>query len=216
LNHREKENTISRYNSRLKEYGYSEKTLGWSRNKSNIRFDALITQWKSDLNGSKIADFGCGFGDFYGHLKDSAAIENFKYTGIDINEDLIETGRKQYPTANFWVGDILENDIDKTFDFIFSSGVFNHKFMGGNEYNFIEECLNKLFKLCEKGLAVDFLSDKVDYTLDHTFHASPQKILEMCYNLTNNVVLRNDFMPFEFTVYLRKDKAIEAERLVYI
>jgi 2-polyprenyl-3-methyl-5-hydroxy-6-metoxy-1,4-benzoquinol methylase len=212
----DKNNTIARYNERLAQFGFSEKTLGWSRGKSHVRFQALTSLWEQELNQAKIADFGCGFGDLFGFLKNTAGILNFEYTGIDINEKLIEMGQIQYPEANYWIGDILNETPPRQFDFIFSSGVFNHKFSSGGEYEFIEKCVNRLYQLCNRGIAIDFLSDKVEYQLEHTFHSSPSKILEICYGITNNVVLRNDFMPYEFTVYLRKDKHIDPEKIIYI
>jgi SAM-dependent methyltransferase len=212
----DKNNTIARYNERLAQFGFSEKTLGWSRGKSHVRFQALTSLWEHELNQAKIGDFGCGFGDLYGYLKETADIKDFDYTGIDINEKLIEEGRKYYPEANYWIGDILNETPPLQFDFIFSSGVFNHKFNNGGEYDFIEKCINRLYQLCNRGIAIDFLSDKVEYQLEHTFHSSPSKILQICYGLTNNVVLRNDFMPYEFTVYLRKDRQIDPEKIIYI
>jgi trans-aconitate methyltransferase len=63
---------------------------------------------------------------------------SFQYTGIDINESLIAEGRKRYQNANFWLGDICRDTINKTFDFVFSSGVFNHQLTAMDEYDFIK------------------------------------------------------------------------------
>jgi hypothetical protein len=73
-----------------------------------------------------------------------------------------------------------------------------------------------LNELALKGIAVNFLSDKVDFEHPHTFHSNPGKILEMCYGFSRNIVFKNDYMPFEFTVYIRKDKQIDPEKIVYI
>lgn len=215
MNKKDRENTVKRYSERLQQFGYSEAALGWSRNKNNVRFEAMVKEWKSELEGSSIADFGCGFGDLYGYLTSNLGLKNIDYTGIDINPDLIEEGRKLYPQANFWVGDINEEPLEKQFDFIFSSGVFNHKLEFVKEYEFIEECIGKLNELSKKGFAVNFLTDKVEYQLEHTFHSNPGKILDIFYRYSNNIVLRNDYMPFEFTVYLRKDIGIDPDKVIY-
>lgn len=215
MNSQDKENTVKRYSERLKKFGYSEAALGWSRNKNDVRFEALVKEWKDELEGSSIADFGCGFGDLYGYLKNNLLLNNFSYTGIDINPDLIEEGKKLYPEASFWVGDINEDKGTQTYDFIFSSGVFNHKLEFVNEYDFIKDCIDSLNAMCNKGFAVNFLSDKVEYQLEHTFHSNPGMILDIFYQYSNHVVLRNDYMPFEFTVYLRKDKSIDPEKVIY-
>jgi SAM-dependent methyltransferase len=208
--------TLNRYNRRLEQFGYSEETLGWSRNKNNIRFKALISEWIDELEGSSIADWGCGFGDLFGYIKNTLSIKNIGYTGIDINEKLVEKGRELYPEANFWIGNIEKENPGKKFDFIFSSGVFNHKLENSDEYLFIEASLKRLNELALKGIAVNFLSDKVDFEHPHTFHSNPGKILEMCYGFSRNIVFKNDYMPFEFTVYIRKDKQIDPEKIVYI
>lgn len=206
--------TLKRYNERLNQFGYSEEALGWSKNKNDVRFKALISEWIAELHNSRIADFGCGFGDFYGFLVNKMEL-NVQYTGIDINENLINVGKKLYPDAKFWAGDIVQDKYVEKFDFIFSSGVFNHKLKTAKEYSFIEENLKKLNELSVKGFAVNFLSDKVDYQLEHTFHSNPGRILDIVYKFSKHVVLRNDYMPFEFTVYVRKDAEIDKDQTIF-
>jgi SAM-dependent methyltransferase len=216
MNEKDKKEALIRYNTRYNEYGYSEKTLGWTKNKAAIRFNHLISEWKPELVSSKIADFGCGFGDFYDFLAHSLGNYSFDYTGIDINPILIEEGRKHFNKAAFWVGDICTDKINKEFDFVFSSGVFNHKLSGENEYDFIWDNLQALNALTRKGIALNFLSDNAQFKHTHCFYASPMKILEMAYKMSNNVILKNDCMPYEFSVFIRKDKTIDQEKFIYI
>lgn len=204
--------TIDRYNKRIELYGYSEKTLGWSKNKNEIRFDALIKEWSLELNDSKVCDFGCGFGDFHSFL---TKFSNVNYLGVDINKNLIEIGRLKFPEASFWIGDILENEFNEKFDFTFSSGVFNHILDDTDEYEYIDSCLKKINSFTTKGFAVNFLSDKVEFSNDHNFNANPAKILEICYQFSNNIVLNNSYMPYEFTVYVRKDIEVDLEKIIY-
>lgn len=215
MNKKDLHATVNRYSERLEKFGYSEEALGWSKNKNKLRFATLVKEWKNELNGSSICDFGCGFGDFYAYLLQDENIRDFRYTGVDINSKLINEGMKHYPEAEFWVGDIVSEPFDRKFDFVFSSGVFNHKLDFQTEYQFIEECLNKLNQISIKGYAVNFLSDKVDYQLEHTFHSNPGKILEIVFLHSRNIVLRNDYMPFEFTVFVRKDIKINPEKVVF-
>lgn len=215
MNRKDLHAAVNRYSERLEKFGYSEEALGWSKNKNKWRFAALIKEWKDELHGSSICDFGCGFGDFYSFLKQDENIRDIRYLGIDINANLIEEGARHYPEAEFWVGDIVAEPFDRKFDFVFSSGVFNHKLDHQNEYKFIEECLDKLNQISTKGYAVNFLSDKVDYQLGHTFHSNPGKILEMVFRHSKNIVFRNDYMPFEFTVFVRKDIPINMEKVVF-
>ena len=86
-----------------------------------------------------------------------------------------------------------------------SSGIFNHRLEHTDSYSYIEAVLAKAFAMCREGLAFDFLSDKVDFRHEHTFHSSPERILGMAYALSRNVLLRNDYMPFEFSLFVFKD-----------
>ena len=84
---------ISRYSDRLKKFGVSPKTLGWdSKKNQNLRFERLINS--IDLTNLSILDVGCGFADFLSLiLKKEIKI---KYTGIDINLDLIKNVKKNF------------------------------------------------------------------------------------------------------------------------
>jgi SAM-dependent methyltransferase len=216
MNEKDKQEALSRYINRFKEFGYSEKTLGWTKNKAQIRFEHLISEWNQELISAEIADFGCGFGDFYDFLRGTLGYDKFNYTGIDINPVLINEGGKRFENAAFWVGDICVDNINKEFDFVFSSGVFNHKLSGENEYDFIWDNLLALNKMTRKGMALNFLSENADVKYDHCFYASPTKILDMAYKLSKNVILKNDCMPFEFSIFIRKDKMIDMEKVIYI
>ena len=65
------------------------------------------------------------------------------------------------------------------------------------------------------GFAVNFLSDKVDYRLPHANHTDPAWVLALCYTFSNNIVLRNDYMPFEFTVFVDCDEPFDKKHAVY-
>ena len=206
------EDAINRYNKRLDEFGVSEQALGWSKKgRAKLRYEILLSQW--DFNDQCILDFGCGFGDMLACLNEKK-MHNVSYTGVDINSNFIAIAKEKYhESANFLVSNILEDEMDNTFDFILSSGVFNHKL--GNNMGFIKNCFHKFNQLCSKGFAVNFLSDKVDFTYDYTFHANPGDILNLAYQYSNNVVLRNDYMPFEFTIFVNKFSVIDKEYTVY-
>jgi SAM-dependent methyltransferase len=214
MDKRDINNTINRYNERVQKYGYSDESLGWARSNNLLRFEYLIKEWKDELSGAKICDFGCGFGDLFGYLN-SVGLKDVDYTGIDINMDLVEIGKKKYPSASFWVGDFLSQSLDSQFDFTFSSGVFNHKLDFSDELEFIKKCIDKIAMFSTKGFAINFLSDKVEYQTPHNFNSNPSHVLDLCYKYSNNVVLRNDYMPFEFTVYVRKDRIIDRTKLIY-
>ena len=204
--------TVERYSERYREHGYSPLTLGWNKGRQSIRFDILTSLY--DFTGKSVLDIGCGFGDLLATLGEkfhSVAA----YTGVDLVEPLVMEGRKRWPSHTFITGDFLSLDLEICFDFAVASGVFNHQLEGMSNEDFIENVMKRAFAICRDGFAFDFLSDKVDYRLDHTYHASPEKILEMAYSLSRNVVLRNDYMPFEFSLFVFKDDKFDTERAIF-
>ena len=201
---------IDRYTSKFNEFGYSQKTLGWDKGKQDIRFDILTSLW--DFENKSVLDIGCGFGDLYQFLNNK--FNNIKYYhGIDLVPALVYEGEKRYAhnenfsieTANF-----LEWEADRAYDFIIISGIFNFKLENENtNYTFIKNILEKSFKIVDIGVSSNFLSNKVDYEYEHSFYADPAHILDFGYSLTRNLILRNDYFPFEFTLSLdKRDKFI--------
>jgi len=202
MNEKDKRAIIQRYNENLKKYGYSPKTLEWFKNRQHIRFKALSEI--GDLDNSSILDVGCGFGDLYGFLIKKGL--NIEYTGYDINENLIEIAKEVYPDAHFEVKDIEEDKTNEKFDWVFSCGIFNNKL--SDNASFIQSMLKKMFKLCNKGVAADFMSAYVDFKNEGTYYAKPEEIFKFCKTLSRRVLLRHDYMPFEFCVYVYKDDRI--------
>lgn len=203
--------TNKRYNERLEKYGVSQKALGWLKERSAIRFKALIDHW-GDITKSKVLDFGCGFGDLYGYILESG--QEVNYIGIDINDKLLSHARELYPSGSFIEGNLLEDSIPEgKVDYSFVSGVFNHQL--DDNMTFVKNVLLKLSGITERGIGMNFLSDKVDFKSDHNFHASPSEILDICYSVSNNVVLKNDYMPFEFTVLINKGDGIVKDLNIY-
>lgn len=196
------------YSVRYQKYGYSPKTLGWDKGKQDLRFSILTSQY--DIRGKKILDIGCGFGDLNGFLDRRGY--GYEYCGIDMVEDLLNEGKKVYPGKRFILGDFLDYEFDEIFDYAVASGIFNIKFNDSsklNNYDFIDKSITKALSLVKDGIAFDFLSDKVDYQYEHTFHSSPSKILDFAYQHSRNVMLRNDYMPFEFSLFIFKDDSFD-------
>lgn len=208
----DRRNTVDRYTERYQEHGYSPLTLGWNKGRQPIRFDVLTSHY--DFSDRAVLDIGCGFGDLLhalGEKFDPVAA----YTGVDLVEPLVEEARQRWPAHSFVTGDFLELDFDDDFDFAVASGVFNHRLDGIDNAAFIEAAMQRTFEICQDGFAFDFLSDKVDYRLEHTYHASPEQVLGMAYSLSRNVLLRNDYIPFEFSVFVFKDDGFDPETAVF-
>ena len=197
----EKNETIKRYNERLEMYGDDPRSLGWLNGRQHIRFKVLSEI--ADLNNCTILDLGCGFGDLCGFLKRNYKVD---YTGYDINNNLLEIAKKKYPDARFDVKDILMGQIIEKFDYIISSGVFNFRL--SDNTSFTKKMLKKMFEMCDKGVAVDFITDYVDYRNEDLHYTNPEDMFSFCKTLSKRVTIRNDYMPFEFCVYIYKNDSI--------
>ena len=206
--------TVEKYRKGYAEHGYSPKTLGWDKGRQDIRFEVLLSFF--ECRGKSILDIGCGFGDLNRVLSRGNG-DSYQYLGVDLVGELIDEGRHHYPQENirFLNADFLEYPFKETFDIVVASGIFNHKFDSGENDLFVERVLKKAWSLCTEGFAFDFLSDKVDYRYDHTYHNNPERILGLAYGLSRNVSLRNDYMPFEFCLYVGKDDSFDRADAVF-
>lgn len=199
--------TVEKYSKGYAEHGYSPKALGWDKGRQDIRFEVLLSFF--ECPGKSILDIGCGFGDLNQVLSREGC--DYDYLGVDLVSELIEEGRRHYTQKNirFLSADFLEYQFTETFDIVVGSGIFNQKFLSGSNDLFVERVLKKAWSLCREGFAFDFLSDKVDYRLDHTHHNNPEQILRGAYELSRKVCLKNDYMPFEFCLYVGKDNTFD-------
>jgi len=213
LNEKDQEKIVTSYTTRYDEFGYAPKSLYWDKGKQNLRFDILTSSF--DMEGMRILDIGCGFGDLNRFLKTKT--ENYSYLGIDITEAFIREATNRYASEKirFVHGDFLHEDVGDDFDIAIASGTFNFKFDHDDNYAFVDHAIRKALSVCKTGLAFDFLSDKVDYRHEHSFYYAPEKVLEIAYRYTRNVTLRNDYMPFEFTLTMRKDDSFQKEDTIF-
>jgi SAM-dependent methyltransferase len=201
------------YEKRFHKFGYSPKTLDWDKGKQSLRFHILTSQL--NLTGKRILDIGCGFGDLNQTLK-AATENNYSYVGIDICPPLIEEACRRYANdrVTFKCNDIQTVNLDDI-DFAIASGIFNTKFKRSDNRAFIRDTMHKTFEIVNIGFAFDFLSDKVDFRKENTYHSSPSDILDMAYSLSRNVILLNNYMPFEFSLFVFKDDGYDSSTTIF-
>lgn len=211
MTNEEAKKVIERYSERLKKFGPTHQTLGWDKKRHRLRYKILLSNWEFKKDET-ILDFGCGFGE----MSEEIAQQNLPllYSGCDINGDLIAAGNKLYPNINLMHIDFLADE-NKSFDYIVSSGVHNLKLE--DNWSFIEDTFEKFSRCSKKGFAINFISNKVDpeYIKDHLYYCDPSKILELAYKYSKRVILRNDYMPFEFTIFINLNDEFDKDLVVY-
>lgn len=206
-------NMNSMYKNRYQKWGRSHQTLGWFKGKQEMRFSNLLQNF--NLNGISITDIGCGFGDLIYYLNHYSS--NFQYLGIEYVHEFINDAKsihsKNY--IQFMEGDYLQLDIPQT-DISIGSGIFNYKLQKSDNYKYIEMIIEKSFKSSRLGVAFDFLSTNVDFRkYEFSFHSDPCQILRIAYKYSKNIILKNDYAPFEFTIIIFKDDSFDGNDTIF-
>lgn len=201
----DKERIIERYNKRIAKFGNTIEALAsGSDERRNMRFQVLMDC--GIQKGDKILDLGCGFGDLYKFLRSTFGDDGFEYVGIDINPTIIEGAKERFPDVDFRVLDILEDKMEERFDYIVSTSSFNLKLSDTDNYTFAQKMFEKCYEYSNKGVAIDFLTEYVDFrSSEDAFYYSPERLFSIAKGITKCVMLRHDYPLFEFCVYLYQD-----------
>lgn len=211
MDEQDKKELIERYGKRLRENGYSPEALGWTKRKHRLRYHLLLSYWNLDsASDIHLLDFGCGFGDLFRFCAESNY--GVRYTGIDINEELIAVGRRQHPDARLVACDAEVEGLGEDYDIIVASGIHNATLR--DNWKFIEWSFETFFRHARIGFAMNFLSDRVNRRHEGNFYASPEQVLALAFRYSRRIVLRHDAMPFEFTILVDKRDAFD-EKTVF-
>jgi hypothetical protein len=87
-----------------------------------------------------------------------------------------------------------------TWDYVIASGVFYLRQPDPDAY--LREMVGRLYRLARRGVAFNTLSARAPEKSPGEYYADPAMVVGMSLDLTPSVVLRHDYMPHDFTVYL--------------
>lgn len=183
---------IDEYNKNFEKYGKNDfKTLFWnSENSAIIRYNLMNSY--CEFNNKNILEVGCGFGSFF---KLNYKCKN--YTGIDVNLNLINSAKKEFPNYNFYNKSLEDFETEETYDLSICSGVFANRYIPLNFYNNIKD---SLFKLYSKSniVMVNFPSIYADVREPNIEFYSPELILSIALSISPNVIIdhriKSDFL----------------------
>ncbi|MFC1553944.1 methyltransferase domain-containing protein [candidate division KSB1 bacterium] len=193
------------FNSHAKRFGDHVHALGWeSDHTQKMRFWVLSEI--EDLNGASILDVGCGKGDLLAFFSEQDI--RVEYYGVDFSKELITMAKQQYPEANFFYRDFLEDSFYPEIDYTISSGIANIRTPKNKEY--IQEVISKMVSISKKGAAVNMLSSYSPETGKDPgiYYFSPEEMLKFAKKLSSDIILRHDYLPNDFTLYIYKRKNI--------
>ena len=204
----ESRTVIERYETRLRQHGFGEEALGWGKKgRQQLRFSVLASHW--DLRGKSVLDLGAGFGDFYAFSKQ---LQLQEYIGIDLTPGLVSVGNEKYgtePGFTLKLGSATDESLFQECDVTVISGLFNFRLNSGRNSEFISSVLGLAFKFSRLGVASNFVTDHVGFKDSLMHYQSPSETLDIAYRFTRNVTLKQDYMPFEYSVFLDKRQAID-------
>ncbi len=210
LRHEDDRHTITHFSRLLARHGLSHSSLEWnSRESQQRRFAAL-----ADVGlacGESLLDVGCGIGDLVAWLEGAGL--DMDYVGMDLTPMMVERAQERFPGRLFLQGCLLsaaeaQQGESQRFDWVLASGIFAHRRDQPEQY--LRAMIKAMLARSEKGVAVNSLSLKAPH--DHRwtlFHADPDALLAWARDQDEvaRAVLREDYDPNDFTLYLYRTKA---------
>lgn len=169
-----------------------------------MRFDVLSSVGIEA--GASVLDVGCGLADFYAHLQTRGC--QVQYTGVDLVPELVEQARTRHPGLDVRVQDIqIDPPAESSYDFVVCSQTFNLRFGDHAQDNaeLVQDMMRRMFKIARLGVAIDFVTDHVDFREPYLNYHNPEALFRFAKTLTRRVVLRHDYPLFEFCLYLYPD-----------
>ena len=198
---RDNERIIAHFSDLLQQHGKDVRSLDWdSWQTQELRFEVLAGIGLK--SGQSVLDVGCGLA----HMKEYFQRKglNLAYTGYDLVPGMVEQARARILHLNAEVRDILKGpEPEPSFDWVLSSGIFSlrqHESM-----QFMDHIVRRMFALCRLGVAFNTLSTYADRRYENEFYADPVEVLRLCLSISPRVVIRHDYMPHDFTVYLYRE-----------
>lgn len=178
--------------------------LGWeSEDAQKIRFKQLIGN--IGLNGKEILDIGCGTGNLLEYI--ASRFTGFSYTGVDVLPHMIQRASEKKLNGQFLCIDIFKDNpyTNKSFDILFSSGIFNLNL--GNNQEFLMDAVSLFSKLARETIAFNLLWDKSEDKETKYFYYSPEEVLlnlKNSYNTTWDISILKGYLNNDFTVHMNR------------
>ena len=182
----------------LAKYGASSKVVDY-HNPGNHLARFVILAGIDDIREASILDVGCGVGHFAKWLNENGYEGD--YIGIDLLPEMVERARELNPSMRFEVCDLLLESDRFRADYVMASGIFH---LGDTQ--FMQRVLSVMYASCERGVAFNSLSawDEVNKKLGY-FSADPEETVAFCRTLTPFIMLRHDYLPHDFTMFLYRE-----------
>jgi len=195
--------TIAHFSRLLSRHGNGHAALEWRSQESQNRRFRVLTEAGLGAEHS-LLDVGCGTGDLLAWLLRHDMLPS-DYLGLDITPAMVQHAAFRFPEHRFRQGCLLAGaDLpDTPFDWVVASGVFAHRYEEPEAY--MRRMIQAMLDRATVGVAVNSLSNKAPNAAQWTmYHADPDETLAWARTLVPVAVLREDYDPHDFTLYLYK------------
>lgn len=201
---------IRSYYSPRRHGANTSEILGWENREAHFARFEILKHVLNDRNRTKpvftLLDIGSGLGDLYSFL--SGDFQQMQYTGVDILPEMTSSAKKRFPNVDFLTADIFSEAVfsSKSFDFLFSSGIFNINL--GNNYEFMTNAVNLMISLACESVVFNCLSDESRDKEDGYFYYSAQRVAQIIEESQNFVDFKiiDGYLHNDFSVVIRIKK----------
>ena len=212
MKEQDKARLIDRYQSRLAQFGAVPAAIGEPKQRQRFYFHFLLDSPEFSTSRS-LLDVGCGYGDLEEYLRQAGW--SGRYTGIDIVPAIVEAAHTLRPEVDIRLLDLEIDTLEEHFDWVTSIGVLTGKTTEIDYYCYLESMLGKMWERSLRGVSFNLFSPYVDF--QHPVHAHPDmgKVIEIVRKFSRRFAIRNDFMPYEYAVYVYRDDAVTRELSIF-
>lgn len=193
---------IEYYANRLKKFGATKEALVYSDFAQQEKRYSLMCEVDMIDPHASVLDVGCGLGFFADFLRGKGW--KGEYTGIDITQEMVDAAAQRLPGDFFYCSDIRDFQPKEIYDYVFCCATIQHRPQAVEPEQYVKDSVSKMFSLAKKAVVFDVFTTRVDYFEDHILYIKPGRLLDLCYELTPRLTLRNDCRPFEIMMYLYK------------
>ena len=191
-----------RFDQRVAAFGRTVEACDWTSTATQeLRFEVLTAI--GPIEGRSVLDVGCGLGDLLRYLERNGSAPS-AYAGIDISPRMVAEARRSNPRGSFRVANVLDPDVLSA-DFVLASGIFSY--LGPDGAAVVQPVVRRMFELCGTALAWNSLSTWADRPVpEDELRLDPCDALRLSREISTNVILRHDYHPGDFTVYMFRDR----------
>jgi SAM-dependent methyltransferase len=197
-----KEKNLRYFNALLQESADEHYVVAQSAVSHRKRFEKILEL--GDFNHKTLLDVGCGVGGYWDFLREKKIDCN--YTGIDINPRMIETAQRIHPRLKkqFFLFDILEEQLEQSFDFVVANGPLNLQFDPGMNMQMTLKLMRQMFYLATTAVAITMTSSLTRKPAAGTFYYDPVEIVKETAAFCSNLRLDHTYLPHDFAIFCYK------------